>query len=280
MAPVRSHGLDALVGHGDQVAATLITSVVCVLAVLATLVFCRRNRVGWPLIVLISGGATFLCEPMFDHYYGLWFYTRGQWNAVVTYGIHVPIWVPIVYVPYYGAWTVFLQRRFSRGVTMADLAKLLVASVLLATLAEQLYVQVFSLYDYQTNQPFDIANYPVLVAIINGLPPFLAAIIYVRLVPLLRGWWSLAHVAVVPIAFASGSFGAAWLYLGERQSGSHPPGVMLDLTMVSAVVFGVGMVFAAAKLAGIDRRPPDTAPIAEPEPLRERRPVATGAPSL
>jgi hypothetical protein len=271
MAPVQVHGIDAVVNHTDQLLATLITSAVCALAVIATLVFCRRRRVTWPLIVLVSGGATFLCEPMFDHYYGLWFYTRGQWNAIVTYGIHVPIWLPIVYVPYYGAWTVYLQRRFTRGASLRDIAILLVASIFLATLAEQLYIQVFSLYDYQTNQPFYVAHYPVLVSIINGLPPFLAAIAYVRLVPLLKGWWSLAHVAVVPIAFCAGSFGAAWLYLADRQADTrHPSMVLLDVTMILSVVFGVGMVLAAARLAGIDR----VKAAAGVEPVEQRQPVA------
>ena len=275
MAPVQSHGLDAVVNQTDQLLATVITTVVCALAVLATVAFCRRRRVTWPLLVLISGGATFLCEPMFDHYYGLWFYTRGQWNAIVTYGIHVPIWLPIVYVPYYGAWTVYLQRRFTRGASLTDIGKLLIASIFLATLAEQVYIQVFSLYDYQTNQPFYVAHYPVLVAIINGLPPFLAAIIYVRLVPILKGWWSLAHVAVVPIAFAAGSFGAAWLYLGDRQSDTHHPSMLLlDITMISAVAFGVGMVLAAAKLAGIDRIESTIGGEVPVERAPERQPVA------
>jgi hypothetical protein len=256
MAPVQIHGINQTVTHTHQLLATLITAVVAIASVIAVLRWCVQNRQTWPILVLVSGFGTFLCEPMFDHYYGLWFYTDHQWNAIVTYGIHVPIWLPIVYIPYYGAWTVYLQRRFTRGMTMKQLTVALIASAFLATLAEQIYIQVFSLYDYQTHQPLAVAHYPVLVAIINGLPPFLAAIIYVRLVPLLKGWWSLAHLVVVPIAFCAGSFGAAWLYLADRQSDTqHPSMLLLDITMVSAVVFGVGMVLVAAKLAGVDRIP-------------------------
>jgi hypothetical protein len=270
VAPVQSHAIDKVVNHTDQLLAMLITSTVAVLAVLATIAFCRRHRVTWPLIVLVSGGATFLCEPMFDHYYGLWFFTRGQWNAVVTYGIHVPIWLPIVYVPYYGAWTVWLERRFERGASMLDLAKLFVVSIFFATLAEQLYIQVFNLYEYQSKQPLNI-HYPIFVAVINGIPPFLAAIIYVRLVPMLKGWWSLFHVAVVPIAFCASSFGAAWLYLAARQS-LHPSMFVLTVTAISAVVFGVGLVFGAAKLAGIDRLA-EVAASDGPRSVPERHPV-------
>jgi hypothetical protein len=242
-----------VVGHADQLIATILTSVVAVAAVVATIAFCQRQRVAWPLLVLVSGGATFLLEPMFDHLYGLWFFTHGQWNAVVTYGIHVPIWLPIVYVPYYGAWTVFLARRFERRATMADIAKLFVASIFLATLAEQLYIQVFGLYDYRVDQPFYVAHYPIFVAVVNGVPPFLAAIVYVRLVPLLRGWASLALLAVVPVCFCADSFGSGFLYLAARHASGKPSMALLSILALVTVAGAAGMVFVAAKLAGLDR---------------------------
>jgi hypothetical protein len=260
MAPVRSQGADAVVGHTDQLLATVITSAIAVAAVLATIALCRRQRISWPLLVLVSGGATFLLEPLFDHLYGLWFYTRGQWNAVVTYGIHVPIWLPIVYVPYYGAWTVFLVRRFERGAAMGDIAKLFAASVFLATLAEQLYIQAFGLYGYQGRQPFYVSHYPIFVAVVNGVPPFLAAIVYERLVPLLRSWAKLALVGVVPVCFCADSFGSGFLYLAARHS-EHPSMVALSILALITVAVAVGMVFAAAKLACLDR--PGAAPHVE-----------------
>jgi hypothetical protein len=272
MAPVQSFGIDRAVGHTDQLLATLITSGVAVAAVLATLLFCRRHRVVWPILVLISGGLTFLCEPFFDHLYGLWFFTRGQWNLVTTYGIHVPVWLAIVYVPYYGAWTVWLERRFERGATIADIAKLFVASIFLATLAEQLYIQVFSLYNYQDSQPFYVAHYPVWVAVVNGVPPFLAAIVYVRLIPLLRGWSQLAHVFVVPICFCTSSFGPAWLYLAARHGSEYPSMVLLSILALLTTAGCIALVFIAAKLAGIDRRG-GAGEAVTPEPVA-RQPVA------
>jgi hypothetical protein len=238
---------------------------VAVAAVLAVLVLCRRERITWPILVLISGGATFLLEPLFDHLYGLWFFADGQWTAIETYGIHVPIWLPIVYVPYYGAWTVWLVRRWNRGATMGDVAKLFVASVTLAALAETFYIQVFDLYVYQDSQPFHVADYPVWVAFVNGVPPFLASIVYVRLVPLLRGWASLALVAVVPVCFAADSFGSGWLYLAARHSSEDPSMPLLSILALVTVGLCFGLVLAAAKLAGLDR--PAAAP---PEPAEER----------
>lgn len=267
MAPVDSQGVDsAVVGDTAQLLATLLTSAIAVAAVLATIALCRRQRISWPLLVLVSGGATFLLEPLFDHLYGLWFFTENQWTAIETYGIHIPIWLPIVYVPYYGAWTVWLVGRFSRGATMREVANLFLASVALAALAETLYIQVFDLYVYQDSQPFHVADYPVWVAFVNGVPPFLAAIVYVRLVPLLRGWAQVALLGVVPVCFAADSFGSGWLYLAARHSGEDPPMALLTILALVAVASCFGMVMVAAKLAGLDR-PPATAPL---EPVEEQ----------
>lgn len=267
MAPVNSQGIDsAVVGDTAQLLATLLTSGITVAAVVATIVVCRRQRIVWPLLVLVSGGATFLLEPLFDHLYGLWFFTENQWTAIETYGIHIPIWLPIVYVTYYGAWTVWLVRRFDRGATMRGIATLFLGSVAMAAAFEQLYIQVFDLYVYQDSQPFHVADYPVWVAFVNGVPPFLAAIVYVRLLPLLRGWYSLALVGVVPVCFAADSFGSGWLYLAARHSGEDPPMVLLSILALVTVASCFGLVLAAAKLAGLDRRAAVPAEPVEPVP--------------
>jgi hypothetical protein len=267
MAPVTSHGIESHVaGDTAQLVATVLTSAIAVAAVLATIALCRRRNITWPLLVLVSGGATFLLEPMFDHYYGLWFFTENQWTAVTTYGIHVPVWLPIVYVPYYGTWTVWLVRRFSRGATQAEVMKLFVGSVALAALAETLYIQVFNLYEYQDHQPFTIAGYPVFVAFVNGVPPFLAAIVLTRLLPVLRGSERLAIVGVVPVCFATGSFGPAWLYLAARHSGTDPSMVLIQVLALVTVAGVFALVLLAARLAGIDRSDPSADGAREVDP--------------
>jgi len=260
MAPVHSQGADAHVaGDTAQLIATLLTSAITVTAVIAVIVFCRRQRLTWPLFVLVSGGATFLLEPLFDHLYGLWFWTENQWTAIETYAIHIPIWLPIVYVTYYGAWTTWLVQRFSRGATMREIAGLFAASAALAAAFETLYIQVFELYVYQDSQPLHLADYPVWVAFVNGVPPFLAAIVYVRLVPLLRGWAQLALIGVVPVCFAADSFGSGWLYLAARHASGDPPMALLTSLALFTVASCFGMVLVAARLAGLDTRVRDLA---------------------
>ena len=252
MAPVVSSGIDHAVDDTSQLIATVLTCAVTLVSVALVLRLCLRERISWPLLVLVSGVATFLCEPLFDHLYGLWFFSDGQWQAVETYGIHVPIWLPIIYVSYYGAWTVWLVRRFQRGATMRQVATLFLASAALAGLAETLYIQVFDLYVYQDHQPLAVADYPVWAAVVNGIPPFLAAIIYVRLVPLLRGWENLALLFVVPVSFTA-EFGCGWLYLAARHGSEDPSMLLLSFLALLTAALCFGLVMLAARLAGIDR---------------------------
>ena len=275
MAPVNSQGIDRAVDETAQLLATMLTSVVAIAAVIAVVVLCRRERITWPLLVLVSGLATFPLEPLFDHLYGLWFFAEGQWTILETYGIHVPVWLPIIYVAYYGAWTVWLVRRFTRGATMGEVAKLFVASAALAGLAETFYIQVFELYVYQDSQPFHLADYPVWVAFVNGVPPFLAAIVCVRLVPLLSGWANLALIAVVPVCFAADSFGSGWLYLAARHSSEDPSMLALSVLALFTVACCFGLVLAAAKLAGLDR--PGGGSADDPPPERAEKRVAVTA---
>jgi hypothetical protein len=162
MVPVHSFGVDSgILSNSAQLLAVLITSVLTLATVVATLIYARKRRIVWPVILLVTGGITCVLEPLFDHLYGLWFVTKGQWTAFETYGISVPVWLPIVYVAYYGAWTVWLTNRWQKGATPAQVTKLYLASVAIAFSAEQFYIQVLGLYNYQDSQPLYVAGYPV-----------------------------------------------------------------------------------------------------------------------
>jgi hypothetical protein len=126
-------------------------------------------------------------------------------------------------------------------------------SVLLAGTAEIFYINFVGLYNYQGPQPFEVWNYPVFVAVINGVPPFLSAIVLHRLVPLLHGWEKIVLLGVVPFAFASNTFGSGFLYLAARHS-ETPSAPLLYATAIVAVVGTYGVIWIAARLAGLGRR--------------------------
>jgi hypothetical protein len=238
MQPVHSDGVDGqIAGDTAQLIAVLITSAVAIAAVLAVVIWARRNRLWWPYLVVVTGGLTCFMEPMFDHYFGLWFFEENQWNAFVTYGIHVPVWLPIVYVAYYGCWTTWLINRWQRGATPQDVVKLYLVSVGLAALAEVFYINMVGLYNYQDHQPFLVGGYPPWVAFVNGVPPFVASLVFFRLLPHLRGWEHMAIFVVTPICFAMDSFGGSFLYLAARH-GSEDPSMWLLRGLALVTAFG------------------------------------------
>src|SRR5690606_25288899 len=79
MAPVTSVAVDQLVPATGQIVGLVITSLVTLAALTATLLFCYRRKIWWPLLIVVSGTMTFLLEPLYDHLFGLWFYEEGQW---------------------------------------------------------------------------------------------------------------------------------------------------------------------------------------------------------
>lgn len=251
MAPVDTFGIDAPVDPTAQLIATIVTAIIAVTMVGATLVLCRRERIWWPLLALVSGTATCFLEPLYDHLYGLWFNAEGQWNAFVTYGIHIPVWLPMIYIAYYGSCTVIFWYRLHKGATMRHIAIHFAISVALAGLAEQFYITVTGLYNYQDHQPFFFLNYPWFVAVVNGVPPMLAGIIYFRLVPILTGWSRWILLFVVPFSFAANSFGSGWLYLAYRHASEDPSMVVAHLLATLTAVLSCTVIWTAARLAGI-----------------------------
>lgn len=170
---------------------------------------------------------------------------------MTTYGIHVPIWLPIIYVAYYGCGTIWYWHQIENGASMRKIMLFFSLEVIFAGLAEQFYINVVGLYNYQDNQPFYILNYPIFVAIVNGVPPTLAAIIVYRLVPLLKGAQKLLLLGVVPVAFAANSFGSGWLYLSARHSAVPLSPLIMHLAALTAAAGSISMIWVAAKLAGL-----------------------------
>lgn len=254
MIPVTSMGIDGIVPPGGQLLADVLTVVIALLSVGATLVFCARHKIGWPLLVVISGTMTSLLEPMFDHFYGLWFRTQGQENAVVTYGIHIPIWLPIIYIAYYGCGTIWYWKKMEDGAGMGEIMKYFAISVVLAGVCEEFYINFVGLYSYQDHQPFLVFNYPIYVVVVNGVPPMLSALILYGLLPKLAGIERLALLFLVPVCFAANSFGTAWLYLAARHLQTTPPMALLSVLALLASAGSVGIIWAAAKLVGISER--------------------------
>lgn len=254
MAPVQSFAVDHLVPQPNEAIALAVTVAIALVSVGLVVRYCVRNAVSWPMIVVVGGLITCLQEPLYDHLYGLWFFEEGQRNAFKTYGIHVPLWLPVIYIAYYGANTVWYWSRLESGWTMKAMMTMFAVEVLLAGMAEQFYINIVGLYNYQANQPFYILNYPIFVAIVNGVPPTLGAIIIYKLKPHLSSWKNLLLLFPVPWAFAANSFGSGYLYLSARHLEPTPSMAVLYFAALTAAAGSIITILAALKVAGVPSR--------------------------
>jgi hypothetical protein len=223
MQPVDSYGIDGPVSELGQLVATIATYAAALVVLALVVRLCLRRRTWTPLVVLLGGGFTCLLEPLFDHLYGLWFQTQGQWPMFTVYGVHLPIWLPGAYLAYYGGGAVLVAEMLRSGAWGAkEIRKFYAANVVLAVIAEVAYIELFGVYNYQDNQPWVLFGYPMFLAFCNSVSPVVAGVLAYKLTPKLAGWWRLSLFYVEPMCFATGAFGGGFLYLAYRHATDTP----------------------------------------------------------
>ncbi len=268
MAPVPSPALDSATSPVGQVIATYATFGLALIALVWVVRMCLRERIGWPLIVLAGGTATCLLEPLFDHLYGLWFPTVGQWTLFTTYGVHEPVWLPAAYLVVYGALAIIAARYLTARPTQRSVWRLYTALVVVAIVAEIGYITVLGVYNYQDRQPFVLLGYPMFLGFVNSMSALIGGLAIYKLVPLLRGRSQLTLFMIPPLAFGVDAVGSGFLYLSLRHS-ENSSTLLLHLGAITVVLGGALTVRLMAMLlpdGGFGR---DTVGHAEPaEELR------------
>lgn len=261
LTPVPSPAVDSAVDATGQLIATVATFGAAVVALVLVGRLCIRERIVWPLIVLAGGTVTCLLEPLFDHLYGLWFPTVGQWTLFVTYGVHEPVWLPAAYLVVYGALAVWVVRSLDRAPAQRTVWRLYAMLVAVAMVAEIGYVQVLGVYNYQDSQPFVVLGYPLFLGFVNSMSALIGGLVIHKLVPLLSDWsqWMLATIP--PLAFGVDAVGSGFLYLALRHS-EDPPPVLLHIAAITVVVGGALTVRLLAMLL------PDASQAATPDHTR------------
>ncbi|MCD2194580.1 hypothetical protein LQ327_14500 [Actinomycetospora endophytica] len=247
MAPVTSDGVDGPVNAVGQVVATVATFALAVVAVVVIGRMCVRERIAWPFAVLAGGTVTCLLEPLFDHLYGLWFPTIGQWTLFVTYGLHEPVWLPAAYLVVYGALAIWCARTLDRAPTMRTVWRLYGALVVVAIVAEIAYISALGVYNYQDQQPFVVLGYPLFLGFVNSMSALIGGIAIHALVPHLHGRARLALATIPPLAFGVDAIGSGVLYLALRHS-ENPPMWLLYIGALTVVGGGALTVRLMAML--------------------------------
>lgn len=279
MAPVTSDGVDSVADPTGQLVATVVTFAAALVAIVLVGRMCVRQRVLWPIAVLIGGTVTCLLEPLFDHLYGLWFPTIGQWTLFVTYGLHEPVWLPAAYLVVYGALAIWCARCLDKAPTVRTVWRLYGALVVIAMVAEIGYISVLGVYNYQADQPFVVLGYPLFLGFVNSMSALIAGLAIHALVPHLQGWSRLAVATIPPLAFGVDAVGSGVIYLSLRHAEVTPSPVLLHLGALTVVAGGAMTVRLMAMLlpAGRGEAPAVTPAPAPAAAARPDEPVAAGS---
>lgn len=273
MAPVQSPALDSAVSYTGQWVSTVATFALAVVALVYVVRVARAERAWWPFLVLASGTLTCLMEPMFDHLYGLWFPTRGQWTLFTAYGVSEPVWLVPAYFSIYGGGALLILRAMQKRPTAATVWRMYAVMVAVAMVAEISYVQLMGVYEYQDDQPWVVLGYPLFLGFVNSMSALIGGVLLWKLIPLVRGPWRLGLVLVTPVAFAMEAFGGGVIYLALRHGSENPSSVLLH---VAALTVPLGTICTAKLLTLLVPAdpPPRTRTELGPQPARQRELVA------
>jgi hypothetical protein len=171
-----------------------------VVAVALALSFIDWLRTGRPLVLLlmVSGGAIMVFEPMVDTVGGCWF-PSNSWTAFEAWGRPMPVWLCLAYFFYFGIATSVIWNGLRRGLTRRQIW-LAFCAVMLGDLIFETVLLTMNPYVYYGHQPLVLGKFPLWWMAVNAaIPLVLAALIY-QFDSYFRGWRTLA---VIPLALTT-----------------------------------------------------------------------------
>ena len=157
-------------------------------------------RTGRPLVLLlmISGGAIMIFEPMVDTVGACWF-PSNSWTAFSAWGRPMPVWLCLAYFFYFGIATSAIWKGLHRGLTRRQIW-LVFCAAMLGDLIFETVLLTMNPYVYYGHQPLLLGKFPLgWMAVNAAIPLVLAALIY-RFDSYFRGWRTLA---VIPLALTT-----------------------------------------------------------------------------
>jgi hypothetical protein len=248
------HYRDSTVDATGQVIATVGTYLIAAVALGLVIRLSVQRRAVWPIVLTAGGTMTCLMEPLFDHLYGLWFPTQGQWHLFTVYGVSEPVWLPGAYLIIYGALAVLTVVWLQKDPSVRTVWRMYGVLVAVAMVGEIVYIQVLGVYNYQGGQSFVVLGYPLFLGFVNAMSAVMTGIVVWRLLPLLGTPGSqLGLFMLPPLAFALDAVGAGIFYLSVRHS-PDPSSFWLHVTAITVALGGAGTVHLLSYLVrGTDR---------------------------
>jgi hypothetical protein len=209
LASVPSDLLQQRVPETSQLIWTIFCSTLAVIGVACFVTAARRQRSAWPIIICLSGFLAFMCEPVYDNAFHIWFPQQGHpWTLYRAFGVTEMAWVPITYLFCYGGLTLFVMERIRAGAGTASVLRLGLVLALTYEVFEVIAIQL-DLWHYWGPKPLNVFGHPAWVSLGNATIPILAAVAFLWLERVLDGPRRWLALPVIPFVFSAVSFGTS-----------------------------------------------------------------------
>jgi hypothetical protein len=219
----------------------------------------RKSRDWVPLLVWLGGFICSLGEPMLDHIGHLWWPQNLPGTVFKGYDLSVPLLIPPCYAFFVSGMGYVAYRQFLKGVTVRKVFLVWLA-ISSTDLALEIPGVAANVYKYYGPEPWNVFNFPLHWAWLNGTGFLAVGFLLYLVVPILQGPRKALLLLVTVSAFL-GSYGiTAWpAFLSLNWKMSSTPQALVDLCSLGLcllVVRGIAEVVA--------RRQPATEPATEP----------------
>ena len=165
-----------------------------------------------PWCFLVGGLLMCMNEPLVDHNGRVWFHVDGQWNAFVDYGVHLPVWLVLAYIWFFGGRAMVIWHLMEKGAAndprwiYKHWGLVFVIDAILENIA--LYIGLFLYYG---EQPLQFGKFPLWWGAINSATPIVLAAVVVVLRPHLTGWKVLWVIPLAPAVAAAVNASLGWI---------------------------------------------------------------------
>ena len=185
----------------DKTAESGITIVLAgVVAIALVFTFIDWYRTGRPLVLLlmVSGGAIMIFEPMVDTVGACWF-PSNSWTAFTAWGRPLPVWLCLAYFFYFGIATSAIWQALRKGLTRRQIW-LVFCAAMLGDLIFETVLLTMNPYVYYGYQPLVLGKFPLWWMAVNAVIPLVLAALIYRFDSYFRGW---RDFAVIPLALTT-----------------------------------------------------------------------------
>lgn len=200
--------------------ATLFFTTIAIIGFMYALYHWKKHNSAVPLLIVLGGGLTVLCEPFVNLVGGCWHPVLGQDVVFQILGRPIPWWIVAVYFAYFGAQGVAMYLMMKKGITRRAIALAFMIPMIADIIIEETILPT-GLYIYVGNQPLILGDWlPLWWICCNSIGVFVGVTMIVLLERYLVGAKKLV-ILIIPSIGDMVGYGAvglpSWVAVNQQE---------------------------------------------------------------